>query len=84
MEKVSIIDNSTVAKKEKVTENNQETKTETVIDKSFIEAWMQIKSDEATFEDKSGNKWNFKNPQVSQKSTHTNDMSKIEQADSES
>jgi len=83
-ENVSVIDNSTVSKKETVQENNQETKTETVIDKSFFEAWMEIKSDEATFEDKAGNKWTFKNPQVNQKSSQTNDIAKTEQTDSES
>lgn len=83
IENVSITDNSTVAKKETVQENNQETKTENVIDKSFIEAWMQIKSDEATFEDKAGNKWTFKNAQMNQKSSQQADVTKTEQTDSE-
>lgn len=80
-ENVSIVDNSTFEKKETVQENNQENKKETVIDKSFFEAWMEIKSDEATFEDKAGNKWTFKNPQVNQKSSQTNDISKTNQTD---
>ncbi|WCM42416.1 hypothetical protein MG290_01735 [Flavobacterium sp. CBA20B-1] len=83
-ENVSVIDNSTVAKKETVEENQVISKTETTADKSFFEAWMQIKSDEATFEDKNGNKWTFKNPQVSQKSSQTNDIAKTEQTDNKS
>lgn len=82
-ENVSIVDNSTIAKKETVQENIISRNTSNSSDKSFFEAWMEIKSDEATFEDKAGNKWTFKNPHVNQKSSQTNDIAKTEQTDSE-
>lgn len=84
IENVSITDNSTISKMEMVQENNHEKKNETVTDKSFFEAWMEIKSDEAAFEDKSGNKWTFKNPQMNKKSSQSNNMLKTEQTDSNS
>lgn len=45
---------------------------------------MEIKSDEATFEDKAGNKWTFINPQMNQKSSQTNDIAKTDRTDRES
>lgn len=75
-ETVSIVDNSVVKKNFTTQENEQKKETKSVIDKSFFEAWMQLKSDEATFEDKAGNKWTFKNPQLSQKSSQRNDIVK--------
>lgn len=83
-ENVSVTDNSTVAKTETAEENIISRTSSEWSDKSLFEAWMEIKSDEATFEDKAGNKWTFKNPQVNQKSSQTNDIAKTEQTDSES
>ncbi|SFO04468.1 hypothetical protein SAMN05421741_11813 [Paenimyroides ummariense] len=80
-ENVSVTDNSTVAKTETAEENTISRTSSKWSDKSLFEAWMEIKSDEATFEDKSGNKWTFKNPQVNQKSSQTNDIGKTEQTD---
>ena len=83
-ENVSIIDNSTVAKTETVTENNLETKIETVSDKSFFEAWMSFESDKIIITDAAGNKTEITNPRINKKSSQTNDITKTEQTDSES
>src|SRR5690554_6306141 len=58
-------------------EEKQEAKSET--DKSFLEAWMQIKSDVAVLEDTHGNRWTFTNPELTQKQTQSNDITKNEQ-----
>lgn len=83
-ENVSITDNSKIDKKENVHENTNLSESAKWSDKSFFEAWMQIKSDEATFEDKAGDKWTFKNPQINQKASHKADITKTEQTASES
>lgn len=83
-ENVSVLVTENKAQKTLITENKQKQESKSETDKSFIEAWMEIKSDEATFEDKAGNKWTFKNPQVNQKSSQTNDISKTGQTDNNS
>lgn len=83
IENISISDNSTVAKKETVTENNQETKTEIITDKSFFEAWMSFESDKITITDNQGNKTEIINPRINKKSSQGNDVLKIDQTDSE-
>lgn len=80
-ENVSIVDNSTVAKKETVQENNQETKTEVVIDKSFFEAWMSFESDIIIITDTAGNKTEITNPRINKKSSQKADVAKTEQTD---
>lgn len=83
-ETISITNNSTVEKKETITENNQETKTEVVTDKSFFEAWMSFESDKITITDNQGNKTEITNPRINKKSSQSNDITKTEQTDSES
>lgn len=78
---VSIADNSKIDKKETVTENNQETKTETVSDKSLFEAWMSFESDKITITDKYGTKTEITNPRINKKSSQTNDIVKTDQTD---
>ncbi|KAA5532813.1 hypothetical protein [Paenimyroides baculatum] len=80
-ENVSIVDNSTVEKKETIMVNNQETKTEVVTDKSFFEAWMSFESDKITITDNQGNKTEITNPRINKKSSQTNDVSKSDQTD---
>lgn len=76
IENVSITDNSVVKKKLTTEENNQETKTETVTDKSFFEAWMSFESDKITITDKAGNKTEITNPRITNKSSQTKDIAK--------
>lgn len=83
-ENVSITDDSKIDKKETFQENNQETKTETVTDKSFFEAWLSFESDKITITDTAGNKTEITNPRINKKSSQTNDIAKTEQTDSES
>ena len=83
IENISIADNSTIAKKETVTENNQEIKTEVVTDKSLFEAWMSFESDKITITDAAGNKTEITNPRINKKQSQTNDVSKTEQTDTE-
>jgi len=80
-ENVSITDNSKIDKKETVQENSQETKTETVIDKSFFEAWMSFESDKITITDNQGNKTEITNPRINQKSSQNADITKTDQTD---
>lgn len=84
IENVSVIDNSTVEKKETITENSQQTKTEVVTDKSFFETWMSFESDKIIIIDTAGNKTEITNPRINKKSSQTNDIAKTEQTDSES
>src|SRR5690606_5898274 len=79
IENVSIADNSTIAKKETVTENNQEIKTEVVTDKSLFEAWMSFESDKITITDTAGNKTEITNPRINKKQSRSNDVSKYNQ-----
>lgn len=81
IENVSIIDNSTVAKKETVQENSQETKTEKVTNKLFFESNTTITAEELTVTDSKGNTMKFKNPKFDNKSSQTSDVSKVEQTD---
>lgn len=83
-ENVSVTDNSTIRKNRTVEENNQETKTETVTDKSFFEAWMSFESDKITITDTAGNKTEITNPRINKKQSQTNDIAKTNQTDSES
>ncbi len=76
IENVSITDNSTVAKTETVQENKQETKTESVTDKSFFEAWMSFESDKITITDNQGNKTEITNPRINKKSSQSNEIDK--------
>lgn len=80
-EKIEISDNSTVAKKTTVQENNQETKTETVTDKSFFEEWMSFESDKIIITDTAGNKTEITNPRINKKSSQKADVAKTEQTD---
>src|SRR5690606_29913721 len=67
-----------------VTEKEEKQETKQEVDKSFLEAWMQIKSDVAVLEDTHGNKWTFTNPELTQKQTQSNDIVKSEQSTTES
>ena len=78
-ENVSVIDNSTVEKKETVTENNQEKKSETVIDKSFFEAWMSFESDKITITDKNGTVTEISKPKINKKSSQHKDVNQSNQ-----
>lgn len=79
VENVSVTDNSTIDKKETVQEYNQEKKTETVNDKSFIEAWLSFESDKITITDKSGTVTEITNPRINKKQSRSNDVSKYNQ-----
>lgn len=83
-ENVSFTDNSKIDKKEMVQENNQETKTEVVTDKSFFEAWMSFESDKIVITDTAGNKTEITNPRINKKSSQKADITKTEQTDTES
>jgi len=81
VENLSVIDKSKTDKKESVQENSQETKTEKVTDKSFFESNTTITAEELTVTDSKGNTMKFKNPKFDNKSSQTNDVSKVEQTD---
>src|SRR5690554_182920 len=83
-ENVSIVDNSTIDKKEVEKENIISRTSSEWSDKSFLEAWLQIKSDVAVLEDRHGNRWTFTNPELTQKQTQSNDIVKSEQIDTRS
>lgn len=67
-----------------VTEKEEKRETKQEVDKSFLEAWLQIKSDVAVLEDTHGNKWTFTSPELMQKQTQSNDITKNEQTDTRS
>lgn len=75
-ENVSVIDNSTIRKNRTVEENKQETKTESVADKSFFEAWMSFESDKITITDKNGTVTEISKPKINKKSSQSNDIDK--------
>lgn len=79
-ENVSIVDNSTIAKKETVQENTNLSESAKWSDKSFFEAWMSFESDKITITDKSGTIIEITNPRYNKKSSQSNDISKIEQS----
>jgi len=81
IEKVSIIDKSKNDKKESVQENGQETKTESLNEKQFFESWMSFESDKITITDIHGTKTEIIKPRINNKSSQSNDVSKVEQTD---
>ena len=81
VENASIIDKSKTDKSESVQENSQETKTEKVTNKLFFESNTTITAEELTVTDSKGNTMKFKNPKFDNKSSQTNDISKVEQTD---
>lgn len=78
---MSIVDKSKTDKSESVQENSQETKTEKVTNKLFFESNTTITAEELTVTDSKGNTMKFKNPKFDNKSSQTNDISKVEQTD---
>jgi|GEM_PF-2016023 len=81
IENVSVIDKSKTDKKESVQENSQETKTELLNEKQFFKSNTTITAEELTVTDSRGNTMKFKNPKFDNKSSQTNDVSKVEQTD---
>lgn len=79
VENVSVVDNSTVSKNQTVQENNKETSTETVTDKSFFETWMSFESDKITITDNQGNKTEITNPRINKKSSQSKDVNQSNQ-----
>lgn len=79
-ENISLIDKSQEQITEKVQEAAASSSRESVNEKQLIIECMSIKSDEATFEDKAGNKWTFKNPVMGKKSFQNTEKAKDKQS----
>lgn len=79
-ENVSLINKSQEQKTEKVQESAASSFLESTNEKQLIVEWMSIKSDEATFEDRAGNKWTFKNPVMDKKSSQNTEATKEKQS----